>query len=195
MPSTSDHVDDPVTRAILETRNGNEDAYGIVVQAFQKRLRHSLAWRCPAHVDPDEVAHLAFLAAYKRIASFRPGTDFYAWLRVFARNIMLAQINKAKRAARNRDVYRQRLMLEFAEYDPEARDPEAGGRHTEALRDCLAALPEAARSLLCERYGEEHSLAALARRLGRSANALKNQLFHLRQSLRQCVTRKINPAV
>ncbi len=191
MENEPEKLNDAVTQAVVAVQNGNEDAYGIVVEACQKKLRNTLAWRCPPQIDPDEVAHLAFLAAYKRIGQFKPGTDFYVWLWVFARNIMLGQINKAKRTARNRDNYMQRLMLEHSEHDPESRDAAEGADHVNALRECLATLSESARALMRDRYSEGLTMKAVADKLGRTVGAIKNQLFHVRESLRQCVSKKL----
>ena len=55
-------------------------------------------------VEPDEITHVAFLEAYRRITRYQPGTDFFAWLCAFARNLALTECEKIQRRARNQHV-------------------------------------------------------------------------------------------
>lgn len=65
-------------------------------------------------------------------------------------------------------------------------------RHT-CLEECLRSLPEASRSLLLEYYAENKTRKIetrnrMADRLGIAASVLRNRIFKLRNSLRDCIS-------
>src|SRR5436309_2098613 len=91
-----------VEHAIRAVQSGSVEDYRSVVAAYQRRLRMWLTAFCPPSVEPDEIAHLAFLEAYRRIGIYRPGTDFFAWLCAFARNRVRAECEEIQRQARNK---------------------------------------------------------------------------------------------
>jgi RNA polymerase sigma-70 factor (ECF subfamily) len=55
------------------------------------------------------------------------------------------------------------------------------------LEHCLAKLPQASRNLVKAAYEPGASIDELARSTGKKANALYQQLWRLRQSLKTCV--------
>ena len=67
-----------VEEAIRRVRDGSVDAYETVVGACQGRLRAMIANVCPPGIDPDEIAHLAFVEAFKKIDQYVPNTRFFA---------------------------------------------------------------------------------------------------------------------
>ena len=75
--------------AIARTRSGDADAFDAVVRACSWPLRCWLAGRCPPEIDPDEVAHLAFVAAYRCLAEYRSETNFRSWLWTIAKHQLL----------------------------------------------------------------------------------------------------------
>jgi RNA polymerase sigma-70 factor, ECF subfamily len=186
-------MDAQLETAIQAVKSGDLDAYAQVVSACQRRLRASVALKCPPGVDPDEIAHMAFVEAYKRIDQFQPGTDFYVWAWVFARNLLLAELKKRKRQARNRENYAAEMVADAMESEL-AQDADEGESYLDALQHCLSGLPEQARTLVRMRYDQGFSLAAAAKSFGKTISALKFQMFAIRRALRDCV-RKNLPAV
>ncbi len=186
-------MDKDIENAILAVRSGDVNAYSEVVNAYQRRLRASVAGRCPPGVDANEVAHVAFIEAYKKIDQYKPGTDFYVWLWVFARNTLLAYIQKTKRTRHNRQKYVSRLEADHLERELErsetAEDPQVA-----ALNHCLQKLPEKSRKLLAVRYDSKITLKALSTLWGRSVSALKFELYSIRKGLRDCVQRALAEA-
>lgn len=179
-----------IEQALREVQAGSVDDYRTVVAAYHRRLRLWLAGFCPPGVDPDEIAHLAFLEAYRRIAHYQLGTDFFAWLCAFARNLVRAECEKIQRRARNNDHYLEGVMAEqqASALQAEGQDPEG---HARFLKECLDLLKREARDLLNWRYGDGQRVQTIAQRLARSPSAVSVQLFGLRKILRDCVTRKM----
>ncbi|HEV8523480.1 MAG TPA: sigma factor, partial [Terriglobales bacterium] len=101
-----------IDQAILQVQAGCTEDYQKVVAAYHRRLRTWLAGFCPPGVEPDEITHVAFLQAYRRIAHYRVGTDFFAWLCAFSRNLVLTECEKVQRRARNQQNYLQECLAE-----------------------------------------------------------------------------------
>jgi RNA polymerase sigma-70 factor (ECF subfamily) len=185
-------MDLQIEAAIEQVRAGNVDAYARVVDTYERRLRVSLAGRCPPGVDADEIAHLAFVEAYRQIDRYRAGTEFYVWLWVIARNKLREEARKnMRRCVREKNVLDQLLATEME------REPAANGKEEEddsyvaGLKDCLADISEDCARLLRLRYVESLSLQSISRSIGRTVSALKSQFFTIRKNLRECVRRKL----
>src|SRR5881628_3126898 len=102
----------PIEEAIRRVQAGNVENYRIVVVAFHQRLRTGIAALCPPEVEADEIAHLAFLHAYRRIDEYRLGTNFHAWLSAIARNLLRAECARRRRRATNEDKYLEHLLVQ-----------------------------------------------------------------------------------
>lgn len=182
--------DADVERAIARVRGGSVDDYETVVRAFQGRLRGMVANSCPPGVDPDEIAHLAFVEAFRKIDGYRPNTRFFAWLCTIARLILLSELRKVRREARGRENYLELVVGDAMEAELETGS-ELDEQRVRALRGCLEALPDHLREAVQMRYDRDASIENISRRLGKSAGAVKVQLFDTRKKLRDCVTRKL----
>lgn len=68
------------------------------------------------------------------------------------------------------------------------------GSRMEALRDCLASVPEKSRQLLHLRYFEGHSCDEVAHQVGASVDAVYQRLSRLHRALKDCVDQKLNTA-
>jgi RNA polymerase sigma-70 factor, ECF subfamily len=188
-------MNDPqIDQAILRVQAGSVEDYQSVVVAYHRRLRTWLSGFCPPGVEPDEITHVAFLEAYRRIGQYRPGTDFFAWLCAFARNLVLTECEKIQRRARNQQNYLDLCLAE--QQASEAKLAESIAEvQSRFLRECLELLKREARELIGWRYDEGLRVESIAQRLGRSASAVSVQLFGLRKVLRDCVANKMTQDV
>ena len=101
-----------------------------------------------------------------------------------------------RRTAQN--IWRERAKLlpetlqriaEFVrkELDEDDNDILRHNDQTEALKHCMAKLPESSRRLLVLHYFEGVSTATLAEQLGKKANAICQAMFRARERLRTCI--------
>jgi RNA polymerase sigma-70 factor (ECF subfamily) len=185
--------DDLLDRLITAAASGDQAAFDQVVTGLGWRLRLWLAARCPPEIDPDEVAHLTLVHAYRIAGTYAPGTQARAWIWAIARNQLRAQITALRRTQAHQAQYlpeavRAALARQTADH-PEADDAEVA-----ALRRCLEQLPATTRSLLDGFYGDDQPLAALAAQVQRSTGAVKKQLCLVRQALRTCIERRLATA-
>jgi len=183
-------TDADIEKAIARVRDGSVDDYELVVRAFQGRLRGMVANSCPPGLDPDEIAHLAFVEAFRKIDGYQPGTRFFAWICTIARLILLSELRKMRRELRSRENYLELVVGGVMEAELETGS-ELDEERVRALRGCLEALPDHLREAVQMRYDRDASIENISRRLGKSAGAVKVQLFDTRKKLRDCVTRKL----
>src|SRR5436190_1942358 len=101
-----------VEQAILSVKAGNIEEYRTVVVVFHHRLRAAIAGLCPPGVEAEEIAHCAFIEAYRRIDQYQPGTNFFAWLSSIARNQLRAEFEKIRRRARNKENYLGHVVVQ-----------------------------------------------------------------------------------
>src|SRR5262249_26033611 len=104
-----------IEEAIRRVQAGYVEDYRAVVVAFHQRLRASIAALCAPGMEPDEIAHLAFLQAFRHIHEYRSGTNFQAWLNAIARGLLRTEYTRRRRSAQNEQNYLEHLIVERLE--------------------------------------------------------------------------------
>lgn len=178
-----------IEEAIRRVQAENVEDYRTVVVAFHLRLRTGIAALCPPGVEADEIAHLAFLHAYRHIDEYRLGTNFHAWLVAIARNLLRAECARRQRRAANEHNYLEHLLVRRLDHAL-TNDDGAADLLARFLAECLRTLKLKAQTVLALRYRDGLQVKVIAGHLARSATSVSVQLFGLRKLLRDCVTRK-----
>jgi RNA polymerase sigma-70 factor (ECF subfamily) len=167
---------------------GDHDAFAALLDAHLPYVRTFLALKAPVPQLVDELAHDAFVFAFRHLDEFRPGTSFRAWVRAIAWNLLRAEVQRFAREQQNLD----RLAAwhtDAALSEVNEVGPHAGAEH---LHHCLEELPEPLRELLILKYREESSTEEIAARLKRSLVWVRVSLFRVRAQLRECIETKIS---
>jgi RNA polymerase sigma-70 factor (ECF subfamily) len=165
------------------------------VEQEQARLRafiRSLGVRAEA---VDDLAQDALVVAFQKRATFDPAIqhDFGVWVRGIARKLVA---NALRKQARRRvfvceDVSALLLVAEAGQLHPLA---DTGVARLAALSTCLGMLPERSRELIHLRYFEDLSPGAMAGRLARTANDVRQALFRIRATRLACLERHAGEA-
>jgi RNA polymerase sigma-70 factor (ECF subfamily) len=144
----------------------------------------------------DDIAQETFVVAYKKLAMFERGTNFGAWLRTIARNLVR---NELRRQGRRRVLANEVAEFLLSRADEKASHPAVEVEQTEqrdqqvaALRDCLQQLPERSRRLVQQRYFEQLSLGVIAAYENTNANNISQILFRLRAALSNCIQERLS---
>ncbi len=143
----------------------------------------------------DDIAQETFVVAYKKLTMFERGTNFGAWLRTIARNLVR---NELRRQGRRRVLANEVAEFLLSRADEKATHPSAEVEQAEqrerqvaALRDCLRELPERSRRLVQQRYFEQLSLGVIAAYENTNANNVSQILFRLRSALFNCIQERL----
>ena len=138
------------------------------------------------HTEVDEVMQRVSLIAWKKFGQLNNPSDFPKWAAAIARfELMKFRRERARDRLHFNDRVLDLLMTESSE-ETEIRD-----HRIHLLEECLKELPEDRRELLMQAYKSESSMKELAKRAGRSPDALYKMMSRLRLSLLLCVERKL----
>lgn len=158
---------------VAAARAGDRDAFGQLVRLHQRRV-FRLAGRFFRHPeDVEEVAQETFLAAWRKLHTYRREAPFEHWITRLCLNTCYGRLR------RERPV--ETLPEELA--GPEETGLEA---RLEAAR-LLARLPAADRLLLLLLHGEGWSVEEIARGLGWSLANVKVRAHRARKRLRRAL--------
>lgn len=190
--SETDHFPEDesfVREALRRVLDGDVDAFGIVVKAYQGLLASDLARRLPAQ-DVQEVAQDAFVRAFRALPAFRGEAPVRVWLLRIARRAamdfwrrhyrrrdrLLGDLDEA--AQRRVEADRQQRLAE----QQADRDGQEVAR--EWLEAALRQLKPDDRAVITLVELEERSMEEAARRLGCGLSAVKVRAFRARRRLR-----------
>ena len=143
----------------------------------------------------EDIAQEAFVIAYKKLEIFERGTNFGAWLRTIARNLVR---NELRRQGRRRVLANDVAEFLLSRADEKSTHPgvevEQAEQHEQqvsALRKCLQKLPARSRRLVQQRYFEQLSLGVIAADEDTNANNVSQILFRLRAALSDCIQKQL----
>lgn len=141
----------------------------------------------------DDLAQDALMVAYEKRATFDPAIqqDFGAWVRGIARKLVANAVRKEARRKICLSEHLTELLLTNPTDDLHPFTNHASDEQLAALSACLTALPEHSRQLIHLRYFDELSPGAMASRLERTANDVRQVLFRIRGLLLTCIEKRL----
>jgi RNA polymerase sigma-70 factor (ECF subfamily) len=140
----------------------------------------------PDRHQAEDVVQETARVLWQKFAEYDPAKPFWPWARQVA-HFEALKFRKKQSTARKR--FADDLVETLA--SERARQEDLLEERCTALRKCLEALPEEDRKLLAERYEGAQAVEELARRRGRSANALYLTMHRIRRRLIECVGRTL----
>jgi RNA polymerase sigma-70 factor (ECF subfamily) len=196
-------------RLLTKARQGDGDCLGRLLELYRNYLylvaRTQIDLHLPARVDPSDLVQETFLEAFRDFGQFAGGTEaeLLAWLRrILLHN--LAQLVQRQVRAQKRDVRREvSLQRRLADLESSAArmdaalvspwsSPSAQAQRREAaalLADQLARLSPDHREVIILRNLEGLAFPEVARRMNRTAGAVRalwlRALDRLRQILKE----------
>jgi RNA polymerase sigma-70 factor (ECF subfamily) len=161
---------------------GDVAAFAALVTRYRARVV-ALARRMLA-ADPEEaedVAQEAFVAAYDKRQSFRPGEPFRPWLYRIAVNRCL---DRLRARSRRPDVLDLSGIPEPASPAPDPAQALLAGEGDRRLASAVAALPPKLRAVFLLRHLDDLSYEEIAAATGVPLGTVKTHLFRARAHLR-----------
>ena len=134
--------------------------------------------------EAEELFQEISLRILERADDFRPGTNFGAWAREFARRTLMET-----RRARGRLVLSPKALEEVAAAYGEIDDSAMARK--EALNRCMDRLEGHARQLVEMRYGLGLPMEELGRKTERKALAVQVALSRIRSRLAECIRSRL----
>jgi RNA polymerase sigma-70 factor, ECF subfamily len=169
---------------VEKARTGDRPSFDELVRNFEARLRSSVERQgrpAGGAADVDEVVQETFVLAFESIGRFewKDEASFFAWLSRIAMNV---SIDRAKDS-------RRRRYLELPDRLPASgaspsRAMRRGERH-DRLEKAIASLPPDYREALRYSQIDRLKVEEIARRMNRSAYAVKHLIARALRSLRK----------
>lgn len=177
---------DPDLALVDRARQGDADAFGLLVRAYQHRLVNFAGAMLGNAADAEDVAQEAFLRAWRSIGGFRGGSSFKTWLYQIAANA--ARTSRTRRRGRPEEPRGDAAATPEAFGQPRAADDvEAAVVDRDRLDRALQALPEEWRAAVVLRDVEGLEYAEIARALQVPIGTVESRIFRGRARLRALI--------
>jgi len=159
-----------------------------LVQAHETSLwRYLRVLGCPAN-EAQDLAQETFLTLLRTPLEDRGAGATRVWLRATARNLYLAHCRRNRRSPLAIDA--EAIEAAWANYERE----DDGERYRNALHECLQSLPKRQHDLLQRQLRARLPAAELSAATGLAPEGARSLLRRIKQTLRDCVTRKLHDA-
>ena len=175
-----------LNETIRNVLDGDRDAYGDIVRAYQEMLLAYAAFRIPDAGLVEEVVQQTFIRAYQQLAEFKPDKDFGVWLRTICKFMILAELKRVFRDRAHKDNYQEAVRHQLVGTALQ-RDFPADDDVVQSLKRCMEQLQSRSRSLLIYRYQDALKIEDISHRVGQSVSWVATTLFRVRESLRKCM--------
>ena len=187
-------MDKDDVQLIHSTLSGDDEAFGTLVQKYQKSV-HALVWRKIGDFHyAEEITQDTFLQAYKKLPTLKNPNQFAGWLYVIANRLCVDWQRKQKPAPQPLGDASVRAIdkLTYERYMLEQRETEATERRHEIVKQLLEKLPESERTVVTLYYLGEMTTKEIGKFLGVSVNTITSRLRRARERLQASDERLIN---
>lgn len=168
----ADALPDRDAPLVEAARKGDRDAFGTLVERHQQRVFKLAGRFFRRPEDVEEAAQETFLAAWRKLETYRSEAPFEHWL---------------TRVCLNACYMRLRRLTPETELPGDVAAPPSGADARLDAARLLARLPASDRFLLLLLHGEGWSTSEIAARTGWSRANVKVRAFRARRKLRRLV--------
>jgi RNA polymerase sigma-70 factor (ECF subfamily) len=178
------------TVLVAGLRAGEEWAYEAMIRQYGGRLLSVARRFVRSEEDARDVLQSAYLNAFRAMDCFEGSAQLATWLHRIVVNAALMKLRSQKRKPEESiedllPVFRAdgHHAEQFSEWSTSADELIARQEARQAVRRCIARLPEHYRAVLLLRDIEERSTQEAAELLGMTPTAVKVRLHRARQAL------------
>ncbi len=173
-----------LTTVAAAAKAGDPRAFEILVRVYQRRA-YGVAYSFVGNRDDAmDLAQEAFARAYRAMARFHAGAEFYPWLHRILRNLCLNHLRKRRRRG---EISLDALVENGRDFAERGGDPDIRAGRTElsaAFTQALAALGPEHREIIALRHFQELSYAEIAACLRIPQGTVMSRLHAARRALR-----------
>jgi len=176
------------SRLVEETRRGNREAFGELVQRYEHRLMRVIGRFVSDEETARDLAQETFIRVFERLDQFDPSRRFGPWLFRIGVNLTLDYLRKLKRRggwSLFSETPRDRRP------EPATPDPRRQQDISQEVRAVLDELPEKYRSVLILRDLENFSTSEIAAILNRKEATIRWRLAEARERFQRLWSRRM----
>jgi len=196
MGTVPEGADDEEAALLARLKAGDDEAFEHIVRTYTGRLLAVARRIVPTEDDARDAVQDAFLSAVRSVDRFEGGARLSTWLHRIVVNASLMKLRTRRRKPEQSieallpafldDGHHAETFSSWAEPVDQALER---AETRDLVRQRIAELPEAYRTVLLMRDIEEMDTGDTARELGISPNAVKIRLHRARQALRSLLAR------
>lgn len=164
---------------IQDTLAGSSQAFGRLVERYQRYLYFFCLRILKNPEDADEIVQKAFVKAYRALAGFEFKASFKTWLTTIALNLCRTELGKKKRQFAELDT-----NVSDGQYEQQ-QENEDDASDKGQLRQALEGLPPRQREIVLLRIYQELPFKEIALALKSTETAVKVNFHHAMKSLRK----------
>jgi RNA polymerase sigma-70 factor (ECF subfamily) len=165
---------------VIETLNGDREAFGMLVEKYERRIFNLALRICGDYEDAMDVTQTVFVKAFDRLGTFDTSRKFFSWLYRMGVNESLNQVKRQSR-------------IVHVEFDPPSHAP---GPEQEFIREESSGLVQTAlkrlgddqRVVIILRHFVDLSYDQMAEVLGIQEKTVKSRLYSARQRMKELLT-------
>ncbi|MBZ5557019.1 MAG: RNA polymerase sigma factor [Acidobacteriia bacterium] len=175
---------------MARAREGDAAAFGMLVDRHRMAVYRAARAVLNSHADAEDAAQEAFLAAYRRLDSFRGAASFKTWLLTIAWN---EAINRRRSLTR---IWRRQVGHQsddegpdlMANVEADGPTPEQAASHEDlrrGIRRAIEALSPKLRDVLLLAQSGEHTYDEIGAMLGVPTGTIKWRVSEARKIVKQ----------
>jgi len=166
---------------VIETLNGDRDAFGRLVEKYERRI-FNLAFRiCGDYEDAMDVTQAVFVKAFDKLETFDTSRKFFSWIYRMGVNESLNHVKKRSRI----------VNVDFDPPSPRTPEPDRGLIREESyglVQSALRRLGEDHRVIIILRHFVDLSYRQIGDVLGIPEKTVKSRLYSARQRMKEILT-------
>jgi len=170
---------------VQKSQEGNEEAYGVLVEAYQRKVFNMVYSLTFNREVADDLAQEVFIKAYYALPRFKGKAAFSTWLHQITVNHTKDYLRKASRM-REVPFDETKGDLSTQEDEPEIRDREKDlAQKKKLVHEAIARLPEKYRIILSLRDIQGLPYEEISRVLNISPGTVDSRLHRARRILKK----------
>lgn len=178
---------------VRRAQSGDKQAFNLLVQKYQYRVKHLVCRFVSNQADQDDVVQESFLKAYRSLANFRGDSAFYTWL-------YRVTVNTSK----NFLVSRSRKLSSFESIDGDSMFGQENSTHlvenaspevvtkndrlVEAIKQAIEELPQELKEAIQLREIDGMSYEDIAQLMKCPIGTVRSRIFRARESIRRSIS-------
>jgi RNA polymerase sigma-70 factor (ECF subfamily) len=171
-------------------RQGDPAAFGELVDRHRSAVYRAARVALGSHADAEDAAQDAFLAAFRRLGSFRGDASFKTWLLTIAWHQAINRRRSVTRILRRMVEPRvneegESTMVSFTATGPTPEESAAHRQWRGAIREVVAALQPKLRDALLLAQSGDYSYDEIAAMLGTPTGTIKWRVSEARRIVKQ----------
>ena len=166
---------------IEQALQGSDEAFGQLVQAYQRPI-YNLCYRMlGSNGEAEDAAQETFLRAYTRLSSYDRSRKFSSWILAVASHYCIDLLRRRRFQLVSLDDLPPWSWV--PDPNPEPEEVTVGRQQVDEIRSLLDELPAEYRAAVVLRYWHELSYQEIAEMLDTTVSAIKSRLFRARQTM------------